>query len=103
MAQHSSDDDDLYTLVMMGLGSIGLIISAGVAVLLTAWSASVRWLLEHKVIVASHHHPLISLPHAGGAGLDYARCFVLAAIVLVLLFAAVQSVHRYWARNQELV
>ena len=103
MAQHSSDDDDLFTLVMIGLGSIGLIISAGAAVLLTAWSTSVRWLLEHKVVVASRHHPIITLPHAGGAGLDYARCFILAAIVLLLLFAVVQSVRRYWARSQELV
>lgn len=103
MAQNSSADDDLFTLVMLGMGSLGLIISAGVAVLLTAWSTSVRWLLEHKVIVAEQRHPLLTLPHAGGAGLDYARCFVLAAIVLLLLFAAVQSVRRYWARSQELV
>ena len=103
MSQNSSADDDLFTLVMLGMGSLGLIIPAGVAVLLTAWHTSVSWLLEHKVIVAAHRHPLLTLPHAGGAGLDSARCFVLAAIVLLLLFAAVQSVRRYWARSQELV
>lgn len=102
MTQNSSADDDLFTLAVIGAGSIGLIISFILALVTNAWSTSIHWLLDHQIVVARHENPLITLPYAGGAGLDTARCFILAAILLLLLFGAAQVLRRAWARRQEL-
>jgi len=70
MPDSRTDDDDVFTLVMIGVGSFGAI-AAGAWVLITdAWTQVVSWLLTHDVLVTSSTDPLLAVPKADGAGLD---------------------------------
>lgn len=101
MSQQGTDENEEVTLVMVLAGSAGVLITAAGTLALTAWSNAVAWMLEHKVLVPAANEPLLTFPHSDGAGLDYSRCFVIAAAVLLIGFGGVQAVRRRWRRNRE--
>jgi hypothetical protein len=92
--QENRTDDDLFTLVMIGIGSIGAIAAGAAGVLGGAWAWAVGWLLAHDILVAASTDPLLTMPAAGGAGLDRPRLAIGAAIVLLLLVAAIDALRR---------
>lgn len=98
----NSDDDDLFTLVMMGLGSIGAILAFGATLAATMWATTLDWLLEHHVLVSAAKSPWITVPHSSGAGLDAQRCFIVAAALLLLVLAVVDLARRRLAKSREL-
>lgn len=99
---NNNDDEDLFSLIWIALGSIGAIIAFATAMVARAWNESIDWLLEHSILVAGTQTPLLTVPHAGGAGLDVPRCFIAASVLLLLAFAAVQGIRRHWARARDL-
>ena len=77
----------LLVLGVLGLGGVGTFA-------VTGWGKVVTWLLAHQVLVAAPAHPLLAVPHAGGAGLDLPRLALLAAVVLLLLICLAGAVRR---------
>jgi hypothetical protein len=92
--QENRTDDDLFTLVMIGIGSIGAIAGGASGLLGGAWSQAVAWLLAHDILVAASTDPLLAMPAADGAGLDLPRLAIAAATALLLLVAAVDALRR---------
>ena len=89
-ASGRNNDDDLLTLLILGTLVLG---SAG-TLAITGWVKTVSWLLAHQVLVAAGAHPLLAVPHAGGAGLDLPRLALATAVVLLLIVTAVGAVRR---------
>ena len=75
-----TDPDDLMVLLFLGL-------LAGPTILVLAWRSLVGWLVDHQILLAATRHPLVVIPASDGAGLDFPRLLLLAAVVLVLLAA----------------
>lgn len=89
-ASGRNTDDDLLVLWILGavgLGSAGTMAVAG-------WTKTVAWLLAHQVIVAAGAHPLLTVPHTAGAGLDLPRLALGTAAVLLLIVAGVSAFRR---------
>lgn len=98
----NSDDDDVFTIVMMGLGSIGAILAFAATLAATMWTTTITWLLDHDVLVSAAKSPWLSVPNSDGVGLDAQRCFIAAGLLLLLVVAAVDAIRRYWARGRDL-
>lgn len=98
----NSDDEDLFALLWLALGSIGAIIAFATAMAVRAWNETIGWLLEHSVLVPGTQSPWLAIPNTNGAGLDVPRCFIVASLVLLVVFGAVETTRRRWARPRGL-
>ena len=93
--QHpSSTDEDNLTLLMLVISAAGAIAATAVALLTGAVTTAVDWALAHQVLVPAAAQPVLTIPAAGGAGLDGPRVALLAAAVLVVLTVAVDALLR---------
>lgn len=99
MTDTHTSDDDAFVLMMTVFGSLGAIAAAAGAILSSAESAAVQWLLSHHVLVPADAGPVLTLPNAGGAGLDEPRLAIAAAAVLALLYLLVSAARRVRARS----
>lgn len=83
-----TSDDDSLVLVLIGAAALmAVLASAGLL-----WARASAWLVEHKVVVPSGAHPVVSLP--GGVGLDLPRLLVVAAVLTALAAVGVSAVVR---------
>ncbi|GAA1436018.1 hypothetical protein GCM10009616_34780 [Microlunatus lacustris] len=96
-ARNSSDDD---VFVLFIVGAIALSVAVGSIGLL--WSKAVRWMLQHELVVAASHHPVLILPGSAGAGLDVPRLCVVAGVLLGLLAWAGSAVRQKLASRESL-
>lgn len=71
----------LVHVAMIMLGAV--VASAG-----ALWLAGAQWLVDHHVIVAARLDPLLVIPGTGGAGLDLARVFIGAGVLLAVMVIA---------------
>jgi hypothetical protein len=92
--ENRTGDDDLFTLVMIGIGSIGAIAGGAWGLLGGAWAQAVGWLLAHDILVAGSTDPLLTMPAADGAGLDLSRLAIAAGAALLLLVAGIDALRR---------
>lgn len=90
-----SETDELVLLLVGTLVAGGLAASAGLW-----WHRCVKWLLAHAVLIPAASHPALTLPGAGGAGLDPDRLTVLAAVLLAAVTVAI-SVIRHRSNREE--
>lgn len=99
---HGVSDDDLFIIIFGGLALSGVLITAVIAFAIHAWHNAVSWMLAHHLLVTSAAHPVLRLPHAGGAGLDTPRCLIGLGILAAALYLATEAVRRRIARAREL-
>lgn len=102
MPAQPTDDDDVFSLIIIGYGSLGAIAATAVAAGLGMWKLAVAWLIEHQVLVPAGDHPWIRIPAGSGAGLDHSRTLVALAAAMVLVAAAGDAVRRHRPRAREL-
>lgn len=76
-----SSDDDEFLLIIIG----AVALSVAVGSIGVFWKKSVSWMLQHQVLVAASHHPVLTFPGSSGAGLDVPRICVVAGVLLALL------------------
>jgi hypothetical protein len=50
----------------------------------TAWADATGWMLDHQILVPEAADPLVALPAAEGAGLDWARIAIVAGALVVV-------------------
>lgn len=84
-------------------------ISAGILVVIAAgavagslpllWSQAMAWAVQHRILIPASAAPLVSFPHANGAGLDMGRVAIICGIVVMGIAAAV-SAFVYWLRHR---
>ncbi len=91
----SSDDDEFLLFI---IGAIALSVAVGSVGVL--WLKGVRWMLQHQLLVAASHHPVLTVPSSAGAGLDMPRLCVVAGVVLGLLAWAGSAVRRRLASRE---
>lgn len=79
-----SDDDDLFTLIMLftGLGGFGIFSAA------TLLAPVQTWLIETGILLKANGL-LVELPWAPGVGLDLGRCIVGGCVFILLLVLVV--------------
>jgi hypothetical protein len=53
----------------------------------TAWADATDWLLDHQILVPEAADPVVAVPAAEGAGLDWARIVIVAGGLVVLTMA----------------
>ena len=92
----SSSDDDVFLLFI--IGAIGLSLALGSVGVL--WFKGVRWMLQHQLLVAASHHPVLTVPGSSGAGLDTPRLCVVAGVLLGLLAWAGSAARRRLASRE---
>lgn len=74
--------------VYIGL-AIAAVMGAG-----TMWLTGVNWLVAHSILIAAAEHPMVRLPYAKGAGLDFGRSAIAACIIVAALAIAFSSLRR---------
>lgn len=95
-AQPMSDDALILTV-------IGVLAAPTLIGLLAAfWSKVVGWALNTGVLVPAAGHPLVTLPQAGGAGLDGPRLAVAVGLLGLLLWLPAAIFRRAWLRRREI-
>lgn len=79
-----SDDDDLFTLIMLftGLGGFGVFSAAALL------EPVQTWLIESGILLKAQGL-LVELPWRPGVGLDLGRCIVAGSIVILLLILVI--------------
>lgn len=92
MSDHKTDDE--VTLLMLVASSFGVIVSVCVGLAMAGWHSAVAWMVEYQVLAPAAADPIVSLPYAGGAGLDGPRVCVLLAIILLLAYALFRAFKR---------
>lgn len=90
MSVTTSDDDDLFQLLMLACGAI----ATGTISLGFFWDAALKWLVQHQIVVTAQASPLLVLPASAGAGLDLPRTAIAAAAVLALLIVGAAAIRR---------
>lgn len=91
-----NDDEEVF---LVNLGVLALSTLLGSAGLL--WLKGAAWLVERQILVGAGASPLLTVPGAGGAGLDVPRVAIVAAVALVAVMGAVGGIRRAWARNRQ--
>lgn len=81
MAERDKSGDIVWAVIAAALFGIPTLILGSVT---TGWADATDWMLEHHVVVPEATHPVVSLPGAGGAGLDWTRIALAAGALLVL-------------------
>lgn len=92
-----NDDDPLVLFGALTVFGGAILGSAG-----ALWLGGVQWLVAHGVLVAAAQAPLLELPYAQGAGLDWARALVLGGVAVALLACAISAARRTLQRRQEI-
>ena len=88
-------DDDTTTLILVGLLAGPAVLAAAVGITAARAPAAAAWLVEHHVLASAAATPVLAIPGAGGAGLDWAR---IIPVVSLLIIAVVWCV--WLARNK---
>jgi hypothetical protein len=82
MAQpHDRSGDIVWAVIAAALFGVPTLIIGSVT---TGWANATDWMLEHHVVVPETAHPVVALPGADGAGLDWPRIALAAGALLVL-------------------
>ena len=95
MNTHQQLDDDTTTLILVGLLGGPAVLAAAVGIAASRTPAAAAWLVEHHVLASAAATPVLPIPGAGGAGLDWAR---IIPVVSLLIIAVVWGV--WLARNK---
>ena len=95
MNTHGQLDDDTTTLILVGLLGGPAVLAAAVGIAASRTPAAAAWLVEHHVLASAAASPVLAIPGAGGAGLDWAR---IIPVVSLLIIAVVWGV--WLARNK---
>lgn len=91
MSTQTRELDDVEVLFWLGLVGLAFF---GAGVWAVVRDGSTAWLLEHGVLLGAGESQLLSVPGAGGAGLDAARVAVGVAGVAAAVVVAVLVVRR---------
>lgn len=83
MNTHGQLDDDTTTLILVGLlvGPTALVAAVGIAA--SRAPAVAAWLVEHHVLASAAASPVLAIPGAGGAGLDWPRIIPLVSLLII--------------------
>ena len=95
MNTHGQLDDDTTTLILVGLLGGPAVLAAAVGIAASRTPAVAAWLVEHHVLASAAASPVLAIPGAGGAGLDWPR---IIPVVSLLIIAVVWCV--WLARNK---
>ncbi|HYJ68003.1 MAG TPA: hypothetical protein VEX15_10125 [Nocardioidaceae bacterium] len=81
MADRDRSGDIVWAVIAAALFGIPTLIIGSVT---TGWADATDWMLEHHVVVPATAHPIVALPGAEGAGIDWPRIAIAAGALLVL-------------------
>lgn len=90
-------DQDQLSLLMVAPLILGLLVAA-----LPAMSTkATAWLLAHELIVAASASPLVTIPGTEGAGLDFRRLIIVAAVLVLAATLALSGARRSLDRRRQ--
>lgn len=87
-------------ILLIHVGLAALTVALGSAGVL--WLKGSTWLVAHQVLVPAAAHPVLTVPGAGGAGLDLPRVAVAAAVVVALVACALSAAWQAWRAGEDL-
>ena len=93
-----SGDSDLMILIVVGISGLGFVAAA----VLAGWRTAVAWMVDHAVLLPATQDPAITVPAAGGAGMDLARLGVVIAGVVAIVALSTTAVGRIRERQEGL-
>jgi hypothetical protein len=70
-------------LIHVALAGMGVVVGS----ISIIWLKGVDWMVTHRVLLAGSADPILALPGAGGAGLDWPRVAGLVGLVGVIVAA----------------
>jgi len=76
-------DDDTTTLILVGLLAGPAVLAAAVGITAARAPAAAAWLVEHHVLASAAATPVLAIPGAGGAGLDWPRIIPLVSLLII--------------------
>lgn len=98
MNTHQQLDDDTTTLILVGLLAGPAVLAAAVGIVAARTPAAAAWMVDHHVLASAAASPVLAIPGAGGAGLDWPR---IIPVVCLMIIAVVWCV--WLSRNKPAV